>query len=152
MTPNLQTLIRLIFNYLQIEVNLSKPRSYKSYIPDILFLLVSGITVASFTKSLFEKKEKESFVTWETPAKLQQEFKKTSLRLAVSSGSWSHELMRFCYLENFARGRLRGKCVCKTKAKKGKKKVQHITNWKTLLLIVVLDRYCSLFRSQIAMS
>lgn len=87
MTPNLQTLIRLIFNYLQIEVNLSKPRSYKSYIPDILFLLVSGITVASFTKSLFEKKEKESFVTWETPAKLQQEFKKTSLRLAVSSGS-----------------------------------------------------------------
>ena len=83
---------------------------------------MSGITVASFTKSLFEKKEKESFVTWETPAKLQQEFKKTSLRLAVSSGSWSHELMRFSYLENFARGRLRGKCVCKTKAKKAKKK------------------------------
>lgn len=89
MTPNLQTLIRLIFNYLQIDflILISKPRSYKSYIPDILFLLVSGITVASFTKSLFENKEKKSFVTWETPAKLQQEFKKTSLRLAVSSGS-----------------------------------------------------------------
>ena len=152
MTPNLQTLIRLIFNYLQIDVNLNFKTTFLQKLYSWYFISVG---VRNYRSLVYQepiwKERKRIFCNLgdACQVQLQQEFKKTSLRLAVSSGSWSHELMRFCYLENFARGRLRGKCVCKTKAKKAKKKVQHITNWKTLLLIVALDRYCSLFRSQI---
>ena len=142
MTPNLQKLIRLIFNYLQIDVNLNFKTTFLQKLYSWYFISVGVRNYRSlvYQEQAIWKQRKKSFVTWETPAKLQQEFKKTSLRLAVSSGSWSHELMRFCYLENFSRGRLRGKCVCKTKAKKAKKRVQHITNWRILLLIVALYR------------